>query len=196
MKYIYYVFVNVNKMDDGNNVGISLRISNYFGKNLSAERTVFDSELYERFANSEECSHKILQSVLSAFIDDIFPQNKIKNIIEQTKDLRFYAYKSGNSFYVDLVNRYNNLSSNMEKQMSFVMAVTQHVPHVAEEIRDDDNSQIKIYCTDIPKINVSNVERILEKLPMFTFTMKNIDVNVLSKTEFNQVVKIEIIEFE
>lgn len=196
MKYIYYVFVDVNKMDDGNNVGISLRISNYFGKNLSAERTVFDSELYERFANSEECSHKILQSTISAFIDDQFPQNKIKNIIEQTKDLRFYAYKYENNFYVDLANRYNNLSSNMEKQMSFVMAVTQHVPHIAEEIRNNDNSQIKIYCTDISKVSVSNIEQIIEKLPMFTFTMKNVDMNVLSETEFNQVVKIEIIEFE
>ena len=196
MKYIYYVFVNANKMDDGNNVGISLRISNYFGKNLSGERTVLDSESYERFANYEECSHKILQSVLSAFIDDQFPQNKIKNIIEQTKDLRFYAYKYENNFYVDLANRYNNLSSNMEKQMSFVMAVTQHVPHIAEEIRNNDNSQIKIYCTDISKVSVSNIEQIIEKLPMFTFTMKNIDVNVVSKTEFNQVVKIEIIEFE
>ena len=196
MKYIYYVFVDVNKMDDGNNVGISLRISNYFGKNLSAERTIFDSTSYEQFANSEECSHKILQSTISAFIDDQFPQNKIKNIIEQTKDLRFYAYKYENNFYVDLANRYNNLSSNMEKQMSFVMAVTQHVPHIAEEIRNNDNSQIKIYCTDISKVSVSNIEQIIEKLPMFTFTMKNIDVNVLSEKEFNQVVKIEIIEFE
>ena len=45
-------------------------------------------------------------------------------------------------------------------------------------------------------MSVSNAELILEKLSMFTFTMKNIDVNVVSKTEFNQVVKIEIIEFE
>lgn len=194
MKYIYYVFVDVNKMDDGNNVGISLRISNYFGKNLSAERTVFDSASYEQFANSEECSHKILQSTISAFIDDQFPQNKIKNIIEQTKDLRFYAYKSDNNFYVDLANRYNNLSSNMERQMSFVMAVAQHVPLIADEIRNND--QIKIYYTDISKVSVSNIEQIIEKLPMFKFTMTNIDVNVLSETEFNQVVKIEIIEFE
>lgn len=193
MKYIYYVFVNANKMDDGN-VGISLRISNYFGKNLSGERTVLDSESYERFANYEECSHKMLQSVLSAFIDDQFPQNKIKNIIEQTKDLRFYAYRSDNSFYVDIENRYNNLSSNTEKQMSFITGVMQHVPHVAEEIMSDD--QIQIYYTDIPKMSVSNIEQILEKLSMFTFTMKNVDVNVLSEKEFNQVVKIEIIEFE
>ena len=193
MKYIYYIFADVNKMDDGN-VGITLRISNYFGKNLSGERTVLDSASYEQFANSEECSHKILQSVLSAFIDDQFPQNKIKNVIEQTKDLRFYAYKFDNSFYVDLANRYNNLSSNMERQMSFITGVMQHVPHVAEEIMSDD--QIQIYYTDIPKISVSNAELILEKLSMFTFTMKNIDVNVLSKTEFTQVVKIEIIEFE
>lgn len=193
MKYVYYVFVDVNKMDDGN-VGITLRISNYFGKNLSGERTVLDSESYERFANYEECSHKILQSVLSAFIDDQFPQNKIKNIIEQTKDLRFYAYRSDNSFYVDIENRYNNLSSNTEKQMSFITGVMQHVPRVADEIMGDD--QIQIYYTDIPKMSVSNAELILEKLSMFTFTMKNIDVNVVSKTEFNQVVKIEIIEFE
>jgi len=193
VKYIYYVFVNANKMDDGN-VGISLRISNYFGKNLSGERTVLDSESYERFANYEECSHKMLQSVLSAFIDDQFPQNKIKNIIEQTKDLRFYAYRSDNSFYVDIENRYNNLSSNTEKQMSFITGVMQHVPHVAEEIMSDD--QIQIYYTDIPKMSVSNIEQILEKLSMFTFTMKNVDVNVLSEKEFNQVVKIEIIEFE
>lgn len=193
MKYVYYVFANINKMDDGN-VGISLRISNYFGKNLSGERTVLDSESYERFATYEKCSHKILQSVLSAFIDDQFPQNKIKNIIEQTKDLRFYAYKSDNSFYVDIENRYSNLSSNTEKQMSFITGVMQHVPRVADEIMGDD--QIQIYYTDIPKMSVSNIEQILEKLPMFTFTMTNIDVNVVSKTEFNQLIKIEIIEFE
>ena len=39
-------------------------------------------------------------------------------------------------------------------------------------------------------------EQILEKLSMFTFTMTNIDVNVVSKTEFNQLIKIEITEFE
>lgn len=193
MKYVYYVFANINKMNDGN-VGISLRISNYFGKNLSGERTVLDSESYERFANYEKCSHKILQSVLSAFIDDQFPQNKIKNVIEQTKDLRFYAYRSDNSFYVDIANRYNNLSSNTEKQMSFITGVMQHVPRVEEEIMGDD--QIQIYYTDIPKMSVSNIEQILEKLSMFTFTMTNIDVNVVSKTEFNQLIKIEIIEFE
>jgi len=188
MKNIYYILTDVSKIEEDNSVKINLNIINNSGKLLVAKKGIYEAENYEEFANSD-CTYRFLQDGVLAFIKDQYTSKKVS----RAKDVKFYAYKSNNSFYIDMTERYENLLSDMEKHGHFMQKVAQHTT----QIMDDYNTfgQIMVYVSDAINMSISSINKMLEDFSLFKFTMNVIDINPFSDSHFSEIIKIEIIQF-